>query len=58
VAEAQRRLDEARSTELARLMERSLAASMEGRDLLLELKREAEAALVAGRARLAELERA
>jgi hypothetical protein len=37
-------------------MERSLAASMEGRDLLLELKREAEAALVAGRARLAQLE--
>jgi hypothetical protein len=56
VAEAQRRLDEVRETELARLMERSLAASIEGRDLLLELKREAEAALLAGRARLAGLE--
>jgi hypothetical protein len=56
VADAQRRLDEARATELARLMERSLAASMEGRDLLLELKREADAALAAGRIRLAELE--
>ncbi len=56
VAEAQRRLDDARATELARLMERSLAASMEGRDLLLELKREAEAALVLGRERLAALE--
>jgi hypothetical protein len=56
VAEAQRRLDDVRETELARLMERSLAASMEGRDLLLELKREAEAALIAGRARLARLE--
>ncbi len=52
----ERRLDEARGAELARLMERSLAASIEGRDLLLELKREAEAALVAGRARLAALE--
>jgi hypothetical protein len=58
VAEAERRLDDARATELARLMERSLAASMEGRDLLLELKREAEAALIAGRARLASLEAA
>jgi hypothetical protein len=56
VAEAQRRLDDTRSTELAKLMERSLAASIEGRDLLLELKREAEAALVSGRARLAALE--
>jgi hypothetical protein len=58
VAEAQRRLDDARATELARLMERSLMASMDGRDLLLELKREAEAALLAGRARLASLEAA
>jgi hypothetical protein len=56
VADAQRRLEDARATELARLMERSLAASMEGRDLLLELKREAEAALVAGRERLARLD--
>jgi hypothetical protein len=56
VAEAQRRLEDARETELARLMERSLAASIAGRDLLAELKAEAEAALVAGRARLARLE--
>jgi hypothetical protein len=57
VAQAQRRLDEARGTELALLMERSLAASIEGRDLLLELKHDAEAALAAARARLAALER-
>jgi hypothetical protein len=58
VAHAQQRLDDARSTELAKLMERSLAASIEGRDLLLELKQEAEAALITGRLRLSELERA
>jgi hypothetical protein len=56
VAEAQRRLDDARATELARLMERSLAAAVEGRDLLAELKRDAEAAIVTARARLAALE--
>jgi hypothetical protein len=56
VAEAQRRLDSARDTELARLMERSLAATAEGRDFLAELKLEAEAALVRGRARLASLD--
>jgi hypothetical protein len=56
VAEAQRRLEEARDTELARLMERSLAAAAEGRDVLAELKLEAEAALLRGRARLAALE--
>jgi hypothetical protein len=56
VAEAQRRLEETRATELARLMERSFAAATEGRDLLAELKLEAEAALVRGRAQLASLE--
>jgi hypothetical protein len=56
VAEARRRLEAARATEMARLMERSLAASIEGRDLLVELKAEAEAALIAGRARLTALE--
>jgi hypothetical protein len=56
VAEAQRRLDEARDTELARLMEQSLAASMAGRDLLGELRADAEAALGAARARLAALD--
>jgi hypothetical protein len=56
VAEAQRRLDEARASELAQLMERSLLAAAEGRDLLAELKLETEALLVTARARLAELE--
>jgi hypothetical protein len=56
VAEAQRRLDEARGSELAQLMERSLRAAVEGRDLLAEMKVEIEAALVAARARLAALE--
>jgi hypothetical protein len=56
VAEAQRRLDEARDSELARLMEQSLAASMDGRDLLGELRAGAEAALTAARARLAALD--
>jgi hypothetical protein len=55
VAEAQRRLDEARESELARLMEQSLAASMAGRDLLGELRADAEAALEAARTRLAAL---
>jgi hypothetical protein len=56
VAEAQRRLDEARESELARLMEQSLAASMDGRDLLGELRADAEASLQAARARLAALD--
>ena len=55
VAEAQRRLDELRATELAELMERSLLAAAEGRDLLAELKLQTEALLVTARARLAEL---
>jgi hypothetical protein len=56
VAEAQRRRDGARDSELARLMEQSLAAAMEGRDLLAELRANAEAALAAARARLATLD--
>jgi hypothetical protein len=56
VAEAQRRLDEARETDLARLMEQSLAATMSGRDLLAEMRADAEAALAAARARLAALD--
>jgi len=56
VAEAQRRLDEARDSELARLMEQSLAAAMEGRDLLAELRANAEAALAIARARLTTLD--
>ncbi len=56
VAEAQRRLDEARDSELAQLMEQSLAASMGGRDLLGELRADAESALEAARGRLAALD--
>ena len=56
VAEAQRRLDEARDSDLARLMEQSLAASFEGRDLLRELRQDAEAQLAAAKLRLAELD--
>jgi hypothetical protein len=37
-------------------MEQSLAASMAGRDLLAELRADAEAALAAARARLAALD--
>jgi hypothetical protein len=56
VAEAQRRLDEARDSDLARLMEQSLAASFEGRDLLRELRQDAEAQLATAKLRLAELD--
>jgi hypothetical protein len=56
VAEAQRRLEEARDSDLARLMEQSLAATMSGRDLLGELRAGAEAGLAAARARLAALD--
>jgi hypothetical protein len=55
VARAQRRLDEARASELADLMERSMAAAAAGRDYLAELRAGAEAALAAARARLGEL---
>jgi hypothetical protein len=56
VAEAQRRLEEARDSDLARLMEQSLAVTVSGRDLLGELRADAEAALAAARARLAALD--
>jgi hypothetical protein len=56
VAEAERRLAEARDSDLARLMEQSLAATMAGRDLLGELRAGAEAALAAARTRLAALD--
>jgi hypothetical protein len=49
VAQAEQRLAEARDSDLARLMEHAFAASMSGRDLLAELRQDAEAAL--GRAR-------
>ena len=56
VAHAEQRLAEARDSDLARLMEQALAASMGGRDLLAELREQAEIALARARARLAELD--
>ena len=56
VARAQRRLDEVRTSELAELMERAMAAAAEGADLLADMRAQAESALRAARGRLAELE--
>jgi hypothetical protein len=56
VARAQARLDELRGSELARLMERSMAATAAGGDLLAELRRAAEVQRTQARARLAALE--
>jgi chromosome segregation ATPase len=56
VANAEQRLAELRDSDLARLMEQAFAASMAGRDLLVELRQDAEAALARARARLAELD--
>jgi hypothetical protein len=56
VAHAQQRVDEARETELARLMEQAFMASMTGRDLLAELRAQAEQALAVARERLAALD--
>jgi hypothetical protein len=55
IAHAEARLAEARDSDLARLMEQSFQYSMEGRDLLLELRQDAEAALGVARARFASL---
>lgn len=55
VAHAEARLAETRDSDLARLMERSFAASVAGRDLLAELRADAELALAQARARLAAL---
>jgi hypothetical protein len=55
IAHAEARLAEARDSDLARLMERSFQYSMEGGDLLLELRQDAEAALGNARARYAAL---
>jgi hypothetical protein len=52
LAAAEQRLHEARSSELALLMEQSFAARFQGRDLLAELRMDAEAALEAARQRL------
>jgi hypothetical protein len=56
IAQAQARLEDARDSDLARLMERTFAASMSGRDLLGELRADAEAALATARARLSALD--
>src|SRR3954454_8541429 len=56
VARAQARLDELRGSDLAGLMERSMAATAEGGDGLAELRRAAELQLAQARARLAGLE--
>ncbi len=56
IAHAEQRLDEARASELAVLMEQAFAVRFEGRDLLAELRMDAEAALAAARERLTALE--
>ena len=56
VARAQRRLDELRDSELARMMERSMAAAAAGEDHVATLRAHAELALADARARLAALE--
>ncbi len=56
VADAEQRLADARDSDLARLMEQAFAASMSGRDLLAELRQNAEAALGAARAKLAQVD--
>jgi hypothetical protein len=55
VQRAQQRLDEVRGSDLADLMEETMAAAAAGRDHLGELRAGAEAALAAARARLAEI---
>jgi hypothetical protein len=56
VRRAQERLDAVRTSDLATLMEETMAAAATGRDHLAELRAGAEAALTAARARLATLE--
>ena len=56
VARAQQRLDELRDSELARMMERSMAAAAAGEDHVATLRNHAELALADARARLAALE--
>ena len=55
VERAQARLDEVRSSDLAGMMERAMAAAVQGTDLLAEWRASSEAALGAARARLAAL---
>jgi len=56
VTRAEQRLEELRSSELAQLLDRAMATAAAGGDLLADLRRDAEAALVRARARLAELQ--
>jgi hypothetical protein len=56
VNRAEHRLEELRSSELAQLLDRAMAAAAAGGDLLADMRRDAEAALVRARARLAELQ--
>jgi hypothetical protein len=55
VERAQARLDEVRTSDLAGMMERAMAAAVQGTDLLAEWRASSEAALGAARARLAAL---
>jgi hypothetical protein len=56
VTRAEQRLEELRSSELAQLLDRAMATAAAGGDLLADMRRDAEAALVRARARLAELQ--
>jgi len=56
VARAQRRLDELRDSELARMLERSMAAAAAGEDHIATLRHYAELALADARARVAALD--
>jgi hypothetical protein len=56
IAHAEARLAEARDSDLARLMEQAFQASMQGRDLLVEMRQNAELALQQARAKLAALD--
>jgi hypothetical protein len=56
VEQAEQRLAEARRSDLARLLDQALLAQMHGRDLLQELRWQAEEALAAARLRAAALD--
>jgi hypothetical protein len=56
VRRAEQRLEELRASELALLLDRAMATAAAGGDLLADMRRDAEAALVRARTRLAELE--
>jgi hypothetical protein len=55
VARAERRIAELRGSELAELMERAMAATAAGGDLVGQMRADAEAALAAAQSRLVEL---